>query len=104
MTPTFKTERGRVVSAVTADQMREVDRVAVDTVSLGLLQMMEHAGRNLAEVARETVESTEGTETAENGRIVVLAGNGGNGGGGICAARHLANGGIDVTVVLDRAD
>ncbi|WP_394343418.1 NAD(P)H-hydrate epimerase, partial [Haloarcula sp. Atlit-7R] len=84
--------------------MREVDRVAVDTVSLGLLQMMEHAGRNLAEVARETVESTEGTETAENGRIVVLAGNGGNGGGGICAARHLANGGIDVTVVLDRAD
>ena len=33
-------------------------------------------------------------------RIIVLAGTGGNGGGGICAARHLANRGADVTVVL----
>jgi NAD(P)H-hydrate epimerase len=73
--------------------MREVDRVAVDEVGLALLQMMEHAGRNLAEVSREV---------AAGGRIVVLAGDGGNGGGGICAARHLANGGADVTLVLDR--
>ena len=32
--------------------------------------------------------------------VVVLAGNGGNGGGGICAARHLANRGAHVTVVV----
>ncbi len=32
--------------------------------------------------------------------VVVLAGTGGNGGGGICAARHLANHGADVTLVV----
>ncbi|WP_396611024.1 NAD(P)H-hydrate epimerase [Haloferax sp. S1W] len=93
MTPQFETDDGRVVTAVTAAEMQAVDRVAVDEVGLALLQMMEHAGRNLAEVAREA---------AVGGRIVVLAGDGGNGGGGICAARHLANGGAEVTVVLDR--
>ncbi|KAB1197586.1 MULTISPECIES: NAD(P)H-hydrate epimerase [Haloferax] len=93
MTPQFETTAGVAVPAVTAEQMREVDRVAVDEIGLALLQMMEHAGRNLAEVAREV---------ADGGRIVVLAGDGGNGGGGICAARHLANGGADVTLVLDR--
>ncbi|ELZ95153.1 sugar kinase [Haloferax mucosum ATCC BAA-1512] len=35
-------EHGRAVPAVTADEMRDVDRVAVETVGLGLLQMMEH--------------------------------------------------------------
>ena len=93
MSPAFETEHGRTVPAVTADQMRAVDRVAVSDVGLALLQMMEHAGRTLAEVARDE---------ADGGRIVVLAGDGGNGGGGICAARHLANGGVDVTLVLDR--
>ncbi|WP_411967658.1 NAD(P)H-hydrate epimerase [Haloferax sp. YSSS75] len=95
MTAVFETVAGQLVPAVTADQMREVDRVAVEDVGLALLQMMEHAGRTLGEVARES---------ADGGRIVVLAGDGGNGGGGICAARHLANGGADVTLVLDRAD
>jgi NAD(P)H-hydrate epimerase len=33
-------------------------------------------------------------------RVVVLAGSGGNGGGGICAARHLANRGVDVRLCL----
>jgi NAD(P)H-hydrate epimerase len=36
------------VSAVTADEMRAVDCVAVEEVGLGLLQMMENAGRTLA--------------------------------------------------------
>ena len=34
--------------AVTADQMREVDRIAVEEFGLTILQMMENAGRNLA--------------------------------------------------------
>ncbi|WP_416838299.1 NAD(P)H-hydrate epimerase [Haloferax sp. DFSO52] len=95
MTTQFETTDGVSVPAVTADQMRSVDRVAVEDVGLALLQMMEHAGRNLAEVARDA---------ADGGSIVVLAGDGGNGGGGICAARHLANGGADVTLVVDRPD
>ena len=45
----FRTEEGIVVPAVTADQMREVDRIAMEEFGLGILQMMENAGRNLAE-------------------------------------------------------
>ena len=44
----FKTEDGTAVPAVTAAQMREVDRIAVEVFGLTLLQMMENAGRNLA--------------------------------------------------------
>ena len=34
--------------------------------------------------------------------VLVLAGPGGNGGGGICAARHLANHGVEVTLCLSQ--
>lgn len=40
----------------------------------------------------------------DGSRIVVLAGSGGNGGGGICAARHLANRGLDVRLCLAEPD
>jgi NAD(P)H-hydrate epimerase len=89
---TFRTEDGVGVSAVTAAQMRAVDRVATEDVGLGLLQMMENAGRTLASHVL----------AAGAGPVVVLAGNGGNGGGGLACARHLANRGVDVSVVLDR--
>jgi len=66
--------------------------VAVEEFGLSLLQMMENAGRNLAGHVCDV-----GSQP-----VVVLAGNGGNGGGGLCAARHLANRDLDVSVVLDR--
>lgn len=91
----FLTEEGIPVPAVTAAQMREVDRVAAEVYGLTVLQMMEHAGRTLAEHA---VELSGG----EPLQITVLAGSGGNGGGGLCAARHLANRGWPVAIVLDR--
>ena len=90
----FRTERGQRVPAVTADQMRRVDDVAVSETGPQLLQMMENAGRNLA---RNAMAARPGLRS-----VTVLAGPGGNGGGGLCAARHLTNHGIDVTVVLDR--
>lgn len=91
----FRTEAGLAVPAVTADQMREVDRVAMEEFSLGILQMMENAGRNLAE---QVVAMMNGGR----GEVAVLAGSGGNGGGGLCCARHLHNRGFAVSVVLDR--
>ena len=45
----FQTEEGLVVPAVTAEQMRKVDRIAVEDFGLGILQMMENADRNLAQ-------------------------------------------------------
>jgi NAD(P)H-hydrate epimerase len=91
----FRTEDGIVVPAVTADQMREVDRIAVEEFGLGILQMMENAGRNLALNVMDMLDSARG-------EITVLAGAGGNGGGGLCCARHLHNRGFKVWVVLDR--
>ncbi len=91
----FRTESVRVVPAITAAQMREVDRIAVEEFGLGLLQMMENAGRDLAGNVMEMLG-------AAAGRVVVLAGAGGNGGGGIARARHLHNRGFDVAIVLDR--
>jgi hypothetical protein len=35
----FRTEDGMIVSAVTAEQVREVDRIAVQEFGLGILQM-----------------------------------------------------------------
>ncbi len=94
-THAFRTETGVEVPAVTADQMREVDRVAIEEVGPNLYQMMENAGRNLALTVLDRLGS--GWLSLP---IVVLAGTGGNGGGGICAARHLANRGADATVVV----
>ncbi|GAB4435846.1 MAG: hypothetical protein Kow00120_02810 [Anaerolineae bacterium] len=89
----FRTQAGLPVPAVTAAQMREVDRIAVEDFGLGVLQMMENAGRNLA---RHVMDMVGG------GEIVVMAGPGGNGGGGLCCARHLRNRGYEVRLLLSR--
>jgi NAD(P)H-hydrate epimerase len=83
------------VPAVTADQMREVDRIVMEEFGLGILQMMENAGRNLAENVLDMLDGARG-------KVAILAGSGGNGGGGVCCARHLHNRGFQVWIVLDR--
>ena len=93
--PLFWTEEGIPVPAVTAEQMREVDRIAVEEFGLGILQMMENAGRNLAQNVMDMLGGI-------GGEVTVLAGAGGNGGGGLCSARHLHNRGFKVNLVLDR--
>lgn len=91
----FRTDDGIELPAVTAEEMRDVDRVAMDEFGLGVLQMMENAGRSLAMHAMEMLSESAG-------RVAVLAGSGGNGGGGLCCARHLRNQGVGVDLVLDR--
>jgi NAD(P)H-hydrate epimerase len=88
----FESADGVGVTAVTAEEMRAVDRVAVEDVGIELLQMMENAGRTLAGQVSKIGE----------GSVLVVAGNGGNGGGGLACARHLANRGVAIDVVLDR--
>jgi NAD(P)H-hydrate epimerase len=83
------------IPAVTADQMREVDRAMVEDLHIELAQMMENAGRSLTDLAQRLFGPASAT---------VLAGRGGNGGGGLVAARHLANRGVAVTVTLARAE
>lgn len=89
--PPFPVVDAATVPALTGGQMREVDRLMIEVVGIGLLQMMENAGRSLAELAIARFRPAS---------VTVLAGRGNNGGGGLTAARHLANRGVDVTVVL----
>ena len=93
------TNSGIEVPVVTTDQMREIDRVAIDETGPNLFQMMENAGRNLALQAMEILGAAWTWAS-----IVVLAGGGGNGGGGICAARHLANRGVDIRLCVAEPD
>jgi hypothetical protein len=95
----FTTEDSIAVPAVTAVQMRELDRIAIEETGPSLYQMMENAGRTLAEFSLAKLGPSW-----QEAYILVLAGEGGNGGGGICAARHLANRGAHVQLCVSDAD
>ena len=81
--------------AITADQMRLVDELAVNKYGILLEEMMELAGYHLTELAYAIMK-----KSLKNKKIVVLAGEGNNGGGGLVAARHLHNRGADVHIIL----
>ena len=71
------------MQTLTVAAARQIDRDAVERLSMPSLLLMENAARAVAEVARSLGE-----------RYVVLAGNGNNGGDGLGAARHLGRGGV----------
>ncbi len=89
----FPTVSATDIAWVSTTQMVEVDRVMIDDLGIDLPRMMEGAGRTLAQVAERLFSP---------GSVVVAAGPGGNGGGGLVAARHLSNHGLDVSVILSR--
>lgn len=79
------------VPILTTAQMAEVDRLMIEEYKITLIQMMENAGRNLAELSRRQLGGRVMDKT-----VVVLSGAGNNGGGGLAAARHLHNWGARV--------
>src|SRR5215472_14942778 len=91
----MRTLNRSAVPALTTDQMRAVDQAMVEDLHIELIQMMENAGRSLAELAITRFAPSS---------VTVLAGPGGNGGGGLVAARHLANRGSEIHVVLSKPD
>ena len=66
--------------------------VNAEYYGVSLLQLMENAGRSVAQEAIQRFPATK--------RIAVFCGLGGNGGDGFVAARHLLAAGYDVSVVL----
>ncbi len=84
----------RDVPVVTAAQMAEVDRIAVDELGISIEMLMENAARGVATAARALLGSTGGR------RIVCLAGTGNNGGDALAAARRLHGWGARVRCVL----
>ncbi len=79
---------------VTAEQMREIDRRAIEERAIPGRTLMENAGRAVAEAAARMTESTPDRPVA------VICGRGNNGGDGFVAARHLAAMGRRVEVLL----
>jgi len=88
-----------MVIAITADQMRQVDEIAIKNYGITLVQMMELAGFHLASLARNQMDGS-----VEDRKIVILVGKGHNGGDGIVAARHLHNWGGNVEVILSQEE
>lgn len=82
------------IPAITAEQMTEVDRLMIEVYHIELLQMMENAGRSLADCAQLL------TKDLSSPAFLVLCGSGNNGGGGLVAVRHLINRGWRVGIVL----
>lgn len=77
---------------VTAQEMREIDRQAIEEYGIPGLLLMENAGRQVAEAVRRRLGNVSGK------RVVVLCGKGNNGGDGLVAARHLLQAGAVVKV------
>lgn len=90
----FITSDGIKVHAITTEQMIEIDRIVIEEGGPNLYQMMENAGRNLSLTILDAISNNSNTF------VLILAGTGGNGGGGICAARHLLNRGVNVKVAI----
>lgn len=78
----------------TAEQMRAVDRAAMERGVAGIV-LMENAGRAVFGTVVELA-----AELGENPVVAVVAGKGNNGGDGLVAARYLRNQGYDVRVEL----
>ena len=74
-----------------AETMRAVDAWAIEERGVPSLELMEAAGRAVAEAAEEV---------AGPGPARIVCGKGNNGGDGLVAARHLAESGHEVEVLL----
>jgi len=77
---------------VTAQEMRELDRHAIETLGVPAGTLMENAGRAVAEELLR--------ELPNGAKVSIVCGRGNNGGDGLVAARHLHQLGVDVLVVL----
>src|SRR5258708_33762645 len=77
------------MKALTAAEMSEVDRLTTERFGVPSLQLMENAGKHVAEaILREFSPSLPQ-------RVSVLCGKGNNGGGGLVSSRYFKKAGIE---------
>jgi len=82
------------MKALTAAEMREVDRLTTERYGIPSLQLMENAGRKVADAIWRVIAGRD------NVRVCVLCGKGNNGGDGFVAARYLKEAGLTTRVLL----
>ncbi len=76
------------------DQIREVDRRAIDHYGIPGIVLMENASRGLFKSAERMLAKAGGS------RVVIIAGTGNNAGDGFAVARHLHNAGYLPIIVI----
>jgi NAD(P)H-hydrate epimerase len=76
---------------VGAEEMRTIERIAIEEMGIPAATLMERAGRAVADAAAELA--------GQEGRVVVVCGGGNNGGDGFVAARVLQKAGRGVLAV-----
>lgn len=79
------------MKAVTAQEMREIDRITVEEYGIPGIVLMERAGLAVASKVRELCHQR---------KAVVLCGGGNNGGDGLVVARDLYNCGYNLKVLM----
>lgn len=79
---------------MTADQVRQVDSWAINTLGIPGAVLMENAGRSCAELIIDKLPDKD------KPKVSIFCGTGNNGGDGYVIARHLSNAHIDVTVII----
>lgn len=82
--------------ALTREEMRELDRKAVEEYKIPGIVLMENAGRNAAEDVLRMLDDPH----QDQAKVAILCGKGNNGGDGFVVARHLHNHNISVNVFL----
>jgi NAD(P)H-hydrate epimerase len=85
------------MKALTAAEMREVDRLTTELFGIPGSQLMENAGRAAADAVWSRIA---GRSVDEKVRVAVLCGKGNNGGDGFVVARHLKEQKLATRVVL----
>jgi hydroxyethylthiazole kinase-like uncharacterized protein yjeF len=78
---------------VTADEMKALDRAAIEDYGISGLVLMENAGRQVVDLIRRI------TGDIQDRVVTIFTGKGNNGGDGFVAARHLLNMGAEVKVL-----
>ena len=79
------------MNPMTREQVRAFDKQAIEQLGIPPAVLMENAGRGSAEVLKSL---------GVHGLVVICCGKGNNGGDGLVIARHLANAGHRVQIVL----
>jgi ADP-dependent NAD(P)H-hydrate dehydratase / NAD(P)H-hydrate epimerase len=82
------------VRVTTAAEMRELDRLAIDTYGIPGVVLMENAGAQVARLLWQEYAPLPGR------RVAVLCGRGSNGGDGFVIARYLHNAAVPVSVFI----
>ena len=77
---------------LTRQQVREVDRLAIERYGIPGVVLMENAAAGAARLALDM-------DTGPHRSILIACGGGNNGGDGYAMARHLSNAGCDVHIV-----